>query len=283
MVVIVVAALFFAFNAYIYHAKQTDPSTVEAWKKTTFVIDGMPLVLGERLQYFGNELLMDINEDGREDRVFVVTDSPGGSGTFFYVVAAVNTETGYVGTHGYLLGDRIAPQTTEVSHNPNHQGVVVVNFADRALGEPMTTPPSEAKSVYLKLDQHNQWGIVNADFEGEANPKNMTLNMKSWNWERALYNDGREIIPRRVGVFTLTFTDNDSFSATTDCNSVGGSYAVSENRVTFSNIYSTKMYCENSQEADFMQLLTNTASFFFTSRGELILELQYDSGTATFR
>lgn len=120
-------------------------------------------------RYFGNELAMDLNGDGREDVAFVLTQERGGSGVFFYAVAALTTEEGYKGSDGYLLGDRIAPQSTNVSPNPRHEYVVVFNWAERASGEPMTAQPSVGKSVYLKLDPATiQWGIVVPDFEGES-------------------------------------------------------------------------------------------------------------------
>ena len=120
-------------------------------------------------RYFGNDLAIDLNNDGREDKVFLVTQESSGSGIFYYVLAALNTEEGYLGSDGYFLGDRIAPQTTEVSPNPKHKNVVVINYADRLPSEPMSTPPSQGKSVYLKLDPvTRQWGIVAPNFEGEA-------------------------------------------------------------------------------------------------------------------
>ena len=48
-------------------------------------------------------------------------------------VAALNTEAGWIGSQTTLLGDRIAPQTTELSQNPNHKNVIVVNYADPCL------------------------------------------------------------------------------------------------------------------------------------------------------
>jgi hypothetical protein len=120
-------------------------------------------------RYFGNELKIDLNDDGREDIVFLITQQRGGSGTFFYAVAALDTEEGYRGSDGYLLGDRIAPQTTLASRNPRHKNVIVVNYRDRRPGEPMTAQPSVDKSVYLKLDAEAvRWGVVAADFEGES-------------------------------------------------------------------------------------------------------------------
>jgi hypothetical protein len=98
-----------------------------------------------------------------------LSQNTGGSGTFFYAVGAIITDDGYVGTDGYLLGDRIAPQTINPSPNPRHKDVVVVNYADRAPGEPMSAQPSVGKSAYLKLDSSRmQWGIVEPDFEGES-------------------------------------------------------------------------------------------------------------------
>ena len=119
-------------------------------------------------RYFGIELKTDLNDDGREDVVFLLTQQRGGSGTFFYAVAAFNTEAGYLGSDGYLLGDRIAPQTTVVSRSPRHKNVIVVNYDGRRPDEPMTAQPSVGKTVYLKLDAETvRWGIVVPDFEGE--------------------------------------------------------------------------------------------------------------------
>ncbi len=141
--------------------------------KLTHGVSQLPIVPGSSsrliMRYFGNELRTDLDDDGREDVVFLLTQESGGSGVYFYVVAARNTPNGYIGSDGYLLGDRVAPQTTELSQHPNHKHVVVVNYADRAPGEPMSAMPSMGKSVYLKLDiPTNQWGIVVPDFEGES-------------------------------------------------------------------------------------------------------------------
>ena len=179
---VVLLAVFYAFNAYIYNEKQ---AVVAAdYKDASYNIEGTIVQLKDGLseteaapgsasmvttRYFGNEYKTDLNNDGREDVVFLVTQETGGSGIFYYVVAALNTERGYVGSDGYLLGDRIAPQTIGISPNPRHKNVIVANYADRAAGEPMSTQPSNGKSAYLKLDVVSMtWGIVEPDFEGES-------------------------------------------------------------------------------------------------------------------
>lgn len=273
---------FFVLNAYIYKEKQGETD----YKDATFIVEGQPVRLGENgAQYFGNEVVGDLDGDGVDDVAFLLTQTSGGSGTFYYVVGALQTPAGtYNGTHAVLLGDRITPQTTELSRNPNHKNVIVVNYADRAPGEPMTAQPSVGKSIWLKLDPATmQFGEVEQGFEGEADPSRMTLGMKTWVWLSALYNDGREILPRRPGVFTLTFEEDGRFSLTTDCNSMGGSYTADDGSISFADIVSTRMFCEGSQEGEFAGLLTDASGYHFTSRGELILDLKFDSGTVTFR
>lgn len=245
------------------------------------MIEGERVKLGsEGIKYFGNELKVDLNADGKIDKVFLITSQRGGSGTFYYVVATLNTEKGYVGSKGFFLGDRIAPQTTEKGSGK----IIIVNYADRVPGQPFAIEPSVGKSVWLIFDsQALQFGEVEKDFEGEANPAVMKLTMKTWIWVSALYNDGTEIVPKKAGAFTVTFADNGKFTATTDCNSMIGSYHANGPEISFSQIASTEMYCEGSQEGDFAKLLEKAQMYLFTSKGELVIDLRYDSGTATFR
>lgn len=121
------------------------------------------------------------------------------------------------------------------------------------------------------------------NMEGEADPSRMTLGMTKWNWISAQYNDGRRIAPKKQGAFTLTFKDDGTFSASTDCNGVGGEYTAKNGTITFTRMMSTLMYCEGSQETEFSKLLQDSAGYHFTSRGELVLDLKFDSGTVVFR
>lgn len=235
-------------------------------------------------RYFGNDVKLDLNGDGREDTVFLLTQQTGGSGTFYYVAAALNTESGYVGSQTLLLGDRIAPQTTEISRDPGHQNVIVVNYADRAPGEPMTARPSMGKSIWLKLDPKTmQFGEVVEGFEGEANPLRMTLGMQKWTWISTLYNNDTKVVPKKEKAFTITFKNDGVFSATTDCNGVGGKYEVKDNKITFNQMMSTLMYCDASQEGDFRKMLNEVQNYHFTSKGELVFSLNFDSGSFIFR
>ncbi len=158
-----------AVLVFVSMQKPNATSGAADYMHATYMIEGQPVTLGGNTKYFGNELQTDLDGDGRQDTAFIVTQNNGGSGTFFYAVAALNTKDGYIGSDGYLLGDRIAPQNTTLSQNPKQVGVVVFNYADRAPTEPMSTKPSIGKSVYLKLDRETmRWGIAMPNFEGES-------------------------------------------------------------------------------------------------------------------
>jgi glycine/D-amino acid oxidase-like deaminating enzyme/heat shock protein HslJ len=292
---------FFLLNSFIYNEKQGqgpvgDPSQEEAVypKNISYTVNGQSVQLRNGIsevsipgsasqvvtRYFGNEVWHDVNGDGLEDLTFLITQQTGGSGLFYYVVSAIRDGESFKGSHATLVGDRISPQRMSAEAN----GLILVTYADRAPGQDFTVQPSVGKSLLLKFDEGSMmFGEVVRDFEGEANPSMMRLDMKKWTWIRALYNDGTEIIPRRAGVFALTLNKDGTFSATTDCNSVGGNYTTNGSQINFGEIFSTLMYCEDSQESDFIKLLENASGFLFTSRGELVLDLKYDSGTATFR
>jgi hypothetical protein len=96
---------------------------------------------------FGQPTSGDLNNDGEADAAIILVQDPGGSGTFYYAAAAINTANGAQGTNAVLLGDRIAPQNIEIKN-----GQVVANYVDRKPGESMTTTPSVGVSVYLTYD-----------------------------------------------------------------------------------------------------------------------------------
>lgn len=123
--------------------------------KTVTLVNGVSEVVNDVdssskiiTKYFGNEIEKDLNNDGRKDIIFLLTQETGGSGVFFYVAAALNTEKWFVGSSAVLLWDRIAPQTTESGPGDS----IIINYADHSLDEPLSSRPSVGKSMYLILD-----------------------------------------------------------------------------------------------------------------------------------
>jgi hypothetical protein len=100
-----------------------------------------------RTVVFGQPVKGDINNDGIDDMAVMLIHDPGGSGTFYYAAAAIQTTDGnYRGTNAVLLGDRIAPQAITIRN-----GVLVANFAGRKLEDPMSVMPSVGMTKYMTL------------------------------------------------------------------------------------------------------------------------------------
>jgi hypothetical protein len=91
----------------------------------------------------------DMNGDGDKDAALLLTHDPGGSGTFYYVAAAINVNGRYQATNTVLLGDRIAPLDITI-----RSGTVVVKYADHRLEEPMSTAPSVNKTTVIILKKN---------------------------------------------------------------------------------------------------------------------------------
>ena len=161
-IIILIILVAIAFFLFLNRSKQTLKQPVlDDYKNSTYLVEGqqVTLVNGQSevpvapgsaskiiTKYFGNEIEADLNNDGFPDTAFIITQTSGGSGTFYYIVAALKTTDGYQGTNAVVLGDRIAPQATEFKN-----GELVVNYADRKPSQPMTTPPSVGISRYFKI------------------------------------------------------------------------------------------------------------------------------------
>lgn len=147
IIAIVIVVILGAIGLYVKKALKPAPIVYKSYMEASYAIDGIPTMLsgaGAGAKYFGNLAVGDLNGDDKEDVAFVITASPGGSGTFYYAVAALGEGTGFVGTNAVILGDRIAPQSTEIRSLE-----AIFNYAERKPSEPMTAKPSVGVSKRL--------------------------------------------------------------------------------------------------------------------------------------
>lgn len=258
-------------------------------KNATYTIEGVPVTLSNGMaetpaapgstgsietDYFGNEVSADLNHDGVMDTAFLLTQSTGGTGVFYYLVAALKFLDGYHGSEGVRIGDRILPQSTTLEN-----GVIVVNYADRAADEPFSITPSIGKTVRFIFDARAmKFSAVPQSRTATTTPA-LELTDKKWQWVRTNYTDGRVFVPKNSTAFSLTF-GNGTVSGTTDCNSLSGPYTTSgTNSLMFGRMMMTRMYCDGSEEGVFADLLGQIATYSFTQKGELYLGLKANSGT----
>ncbi len=100
-----------------------------------------------RTAIFGEPVAGDLDGDGDLDMAFLLQRETGGSGTFYYLVAALqNPDATAQGTNGLLAGDRIAPQSLEIKN-----GFILFTYAERKPDEPMTAQPSVGVSLYAMV------------------------------------------------------------------------------------------------------------------------------------
>lgn len=240
-------------------------NNLEDFKNITYYLDNQPIKINnENITYFGNEVKKDFNGDNIEDLAFIFIKNSQGSGVFYYITAAISNNGNYIGTNSILLGDRIAPQTTNFLDNK-----IVVNYADRKIDEPFTTPPSVGVSKYIKIN-NNVLTEIRMDTK---------LTLKSWSWVKTQYNNDKIVEPKIKNKFTITFNIDGNINITTDCNNGFGSYEITDNKMSFGPMGSTKMFCEGSQEDEFFKSLSEVDNYFFTDKNELVLGLKYDSGS----
>ena len=109
-------------------------------------------------KYWGNDLITDLDGNGTEDRAFIITQQTGGTGTFYYVTAMLNTKNGQVTVPGILLGDRISPQNMNLEAG----GILDVNYVDRKPGESFVINPSLGKILRLRVDPKSLQFVVAA-------------------------------------------------------------------------------------------------------------------------
>jgi heat shock protein HslJ len=232
------------------------------------------------VQLFGEPVYGDLNGDGdATDAAVTLVTNTSGSGTFYYAVLAIKKGEIYHTTNAILLGDRIAPQTVELT-----KGQAIYNYAERNTGEPMTTPPSIGKSLFVKYDtKTNTIEELVQNFEIQTNPSKMKLTTKTWEWVKTETASGAVILPKRARAFSLTFDEKGRINVKTDCNSIGGSYTVKDSTITLKGMASTMMACVDSQEQLFSSVFNTVTKFTFTSKGELIFTTKNKKETMTFR
>lgn len=139
---------------------------------STYIIEGRSVTLTDGVyeesipnsstkivtRLFSEPATGDMNGDETDDAGVILTQEPGGSGTFFYSAVAIQEEGMFFGTNGVLLGDIIAPQTYAIAKEQ-----FVVNYADRPEGAPMTESPSVGVTDAFEMDGDK---LVEAEFKG---------------------------------------------------------------------------------------------------------------------
>ncbi len=126
----------------------SDPrnATYKVEEKYVVLKDGVSETDEATTRLVGDSVQGDIDDDGEEDVVSLLTQDGGGSGTFYYVVGVLKKKGNYLGTNAVLLGDRIVPETLKVE-----QGMVVVTYRVHGETQAFAEDPVVQKTMYLSV------------------------------------------------------------------------------------------------------------------------------------
>lgn len=116
----------------------------------------------------------------------------------------------------------------------------------------------------------------------QSNRSPVDLQNKTWLWLSTVTPDERitSLDPQR---YTLFFADNGNLQIKIDCNSGGGSYELSEGKVSFGPLFSTRMACYQDTQGHLFTRDLERVSSFFLQEGMLFLEFSSDGGTMNFK
>jgi heat shock protein HslJ len=103
----------------------------------------------------------------------------------------------------------------------------------------------------------------------------------SWVWLYSDMHNGTRI-DAKEGEFVLSFKDGASFGSTSDCNSMSGIYSIDGEVLSLGGIAMTLMYCEGSQEGEYVSQLELVNSYHIEG-DTLMLQLDRDFGVMVFR
>ena len=124
--------------------------------------------------------------------------------------------------------------------------------------------------------------IVNNDEVKEEVGLDENIIETSWQWRETRYPDRETFVPVSPEAFVLTFKDNGRVYVLTDCNSMAGQYEIKDDRgLIFSEMASTLMYCEGSQEDDFREMISGVYRYEIMD-GVLLLFTEDGEGSMLF-
>lgn len=116
--------------------------------------------------------------------------------------------------------------------------------------------------------------------------KRSTLLEGRWQWQSMVSVNEANVTPDNPEDFVLTLSEDGSFSATTDCNNIGGSVSVgtSSNALTFEPPFrSTRKACgPDTQESEFTDMLTRVHEYTINDDGQLFLLFSSGAGSMEF-
>ena len=283
--IIVLVALFFAFNGYIYKQKQGNGLPTDPYRGT---LSGVQTCLPHK-DTKGPQTM--------ECAIGMKTDSGEFYALDFSMMSQSPVPPQEISSGKRFTANGLITPIENLSSNNwqkyNVKGIFSVTDSivvdGTASSSASGTSPAATTTKPGTKPTGQPTGIVASGASGKL-PAGSTppsdpalLKANVWVWETALIGGDAAVGPSTPDRFTLTFGDNGQVSGGTDCNGFGGNYKVgSDGVITFDSFISTLMFCEGSNEGTYTGLLQEMHSFRITN-GKLVLANSGGATTMTFK
>ena len=150
---------------------------------------------------------------------------------------------------GITIGAYLYTSTVEAPHGLTYQEAPLAPSGSDVVETREPTPLPEVTEV-TETTVPTDVAVVHDD-----------LTAKSWTWIYTEDVSGNiKFTPKRSEAFKMQFTE-DRMSSATDCNTMGGSFIVEGQNLSFGPLMSTLMYCDGSDEAVYSLSLGSTSSY----------------------
>ena len=216
----------------------------------------------------------DLNSDSVNDAAVLLVENSGGTGSFVYLAAVLNSEGMPENVSTMLLGDRVSPESIVIV-----DGEIVLEAATHAEDDPLCCPSLKTRTTYAL--QNGELTAVSSEEITESVPDEL---LGTWQW--LAYQDTAELNDITVpdpAKYTLEFLADGTVQIKADCNSGSSSVTIDGSSLTFAPGPMTLAECEpDSLYDDYLAKLGDVVTYVFDDDGNLVLNLKADAGNMIF-
>ena len=223
----------------------------------------------------------DLNNDSVDDAAVLLVENSGGSGSFVYLAAVLNSEGTAENVSTILLGDRVSPESIVIAN-----GEIVVEANTHADDDPLCCPSLKTRTTYA-LQNGALTAVDTEDLtvaEETAVPDEL---LGTWYWlafqDSADGAESNDIIVSDPTRYTLEFLADGIAQIQADCNSASSQISLEGSSLTFAPGPMTLAECEpGSLYNEYLARLGDVVTYVFAEDGNLVLNLKVDAGNMIF-
>lgn len=246
--------------------------------------NGEVLSVNKKVTIVGESAYGDIDEDGDIDAaVSLLVHDNETNEDLYYASLVMNNENEDTSTSAVLLGDNIAPESIVINNSE-----ATYEFLDNEPNQPTDSSPTEEEVVVVDYNEETE-DITQVEGGGgggvdisEIPISERTVDMKSWLWLYTHRANGPQTTPESFQKFTLNLTSQNTFTASADCNVVGGTYSAENGVITF-NALQGDLYCSRSEEGYFWEIIDKSDTYSFNDNNQLIFNFGNSGDYAVFK